>query len=211
MKKKVVIVSVIIMVLSIGLIGVMQFKDYQAGEGLFEYKRFGMKKIEEVIAPTQEGNVIISRQLGYKLTIPEGFELLEIGSADDWNGNDSYIEFSIMNVEKKYALSVMMVPQDGDDFKDTNSEFDRKRILEEIFGRRFVDFVKTMVIYKDFCGLPCGYYDGLSTQTRSDGTNVYMAKYEYIAPYVDVAFMAFGSEEAADEIKKVFDCFEVLD
>lgn len=63
MKKKVVIVSVIIMVLSIGLIGVMQFKDYQAGEGLFEYKRFGMKKIEEVIAPTQEGNVIISRQL----------------------------------------------------------------------------------------------------------------------------------------------------
>ena len=74
-----------------------------------------------------------------------------------------------------------------------------------------MDFDKTMVIYKDFCGLPCGYYDGLTTQTRSDGTNVYMAKYEYIAPYVDVAFMAFGSEEAADEIKKVFDCFEVLD
>lgn len=210
-KKIVIIVSVILFVLSIGVLGVMLYKDYQAGEGLFEYKQFGMTKIEEVISPKQEGNVIISGQLGYKFTIPEGFELLEIGSAEAWNGNDSYIEFSIVNVEKQYALSVMMVPQDGDYYKDTNSEFDRKRLLEEIFKRRFVKFAKPLVIYKDFCGLPCGYYDGLTTQTRSDGTNIYMAKYEYIAPYVDVAFMAFGAEEAADEIKKLFDYFEMLD
>lgn len=210
MKKKVVIlVSVMILVLSIGLIGVILFQDYQAGEGLFQSKHIGMQKIEEVIAPTQEGNVIISRQLGYKFTIPEGFELFNLGAADDWIGCDSYEEFSIMNAEKQYGLSVLMIPQDGDDFK--NTEFDSKIILEEVFRRSFVSFSKSMVIYKDFCGLPCGYYDGVTTLTRSDGTNIYMAKYEYIAPYVDIAFMAFGSEEAADEIKKLFDCFEALD
>ena len=210
-KKIVIIISVIILVISIGVLSLILFKQYQDSEGLFEYKQFGMRKIDEVISPEQEGNVIISRQLGYEFTIPEGFELYELGDSDAWNGNDSYTEFSIMNVEKQYALSVMMVPQDGDDFKNTNSEFDREQLLEEIFRRRFVNFAKPLVIYKDFCGLPCGYYDGITTQTRRDGTNVYMAKYEYIAPYVDVAFMAFGSEDAADEIKQLFDCFETLD
>lgn len=210
-KKKIIIFLAIVLVVSLCILGLLFLKKYGTKEGAVGNDQFGMKEIEEVIPPEQKDNVIISEQLGYKFTIPEGYELTEIGTADTWNGQDTYLEFSVMNVEKQHILSVLIIPMDGDSFRDTGSEFDREKILEGTFEQIFGDFKKQSIVYKDYCGLPCAFYDDEISKTKSDGTNWHMGEYVYAAPYVEVDFMVVRPEEDAEEMNMLFDCFEILE
>lgn len=47
------------------------FKAYQVDETSNKDKQLGMSKVEEVIPPEVDGNVIISKQLGYKFAMPK--------------------------------------------------------------------------------------------------------------------------------------------
>lgn len=210
-KKMIITISSIVLVATLGILGILLYKDYQSNGGIFGYKQLGMEKIEEVIPPEREGNIIISRQLGYKFTIPEGYELTEIGSADAWNGQDTYSEFFIVNIEKQHTLNVIIIPMDGDAFKDTDSEFDKEQILEATLKQVFLNFDEQLIVYKDYCGLSCGFYDGEVSNTKSDGTNWHMGEYVYVAPYAEVVFMVVRSEEDVEEMNMLFDCFETLE
>ena len=209
---KIIIILVIFLVISFGVYSFLMFKAYQSDETLNKDKQLGMSKVKEVIQPEVDGNVIISRQLGYKFTIPEGFVLDEIGTSDTWDGDEGYVEIRVLNPGKQYFLNVGITPMNGDDFINNGLEFNTKALCERMLELTFADFDKQSIIYKDFCGLPCAYYEGkyILNKKQTDETDQYMETYQYLSPYINVTFFVLGKEEYADEMSKLFNCFEEL-
>lgn len=212
-KKKTVvaIASIIVITVSVGLLAIIQLKNFKTGEKKSDNDKLGMCKIESVISPEQNGNSIISRQLGYKFRIPEGYEISEIGTADSWNATAGYVEFAAQNREKNTTIHVSITPMDGDEFKNSGTEFDSRRLVEAIYDQTFLKFAKPLLAKKDLGAMSCWYYEGLSNRTKADGTNVYVASYTYLAPYVGVSYMVITDEACKEEIANIFHCFEALE
>lgn len=106
----------------------------------------------------------------------------EIGTPDTWDSDEGYVEIRVLNPEKQYFLNVGITPMNGDDFINNVLEFNTKALCERMLELTFADFDKQSIIYKDFCGLPCAYYEG-----------------KYIL-----------NKNQTDEMSKLFDCFEEL-
>lgn len=210
MNKKIgAIISSIIIVVAVGLLITMKYKGQKTGEESI-ILRFGETKVDKVISPEQEGNTIISKQLGFKFIIPEGYELTQLGSDSDWDGENSYMEFSVVNYDKEHTLNVLIIPMDGDSFKDSGEVFDAEILTDATFQQVFLNYDSSTLENKDFCGLPCSFYDGEYNKERLDGTNWHLAEYCYLAPYAEVVFMVIKPDGDTTEMDMLYNSFENL-
>lgn len=174
--------------------------------GIFKKdEKLGYQPIQKVIPVKIKKNVIISKQLHYKYVLPEGFAVEDHSGRDKWDGKKDYTEFAA--TYRGARISVNIIPNDFPESMRHSWDSSEKRITAAIIKSIYVDADVNQIEYRDFLGLNCAHYGGITNKKCSDGHMLYMEQYIYCAPCCMVTFVATSEEYENYNIYRAFDNF----
>lgn len=104
-------------------------------------------------------------------------------------------------------ISVNIIPNDFPESMRHSWDSSEKRITAAIIKSIYVDADVNQIEYRDFLGLNCAHYGGITNKKCSDGHMLYMEQYIYCAPCCMVTFVATSEEYENYNIYRAFDNF----
>lgn len=164
----------------------------------------GFTKVDEYIPPVIEGNTLISKMMGYKFTLPDGFWFTD--ERNNVSERNEYIEFCATNGDIKICSFVTLC--DGTGMEASWKE--RGKVLMNAVASRIVrNLHPNSVIYVNFLGKEFANFSGISVREYSDGCRQ-LEYYFWAAPYMTHAIFGIAAQGDGYKLKNIADSFYKL-